>query len=199
MSLMMPIFMMRGLGITELAAGLALLPGGILMGVLGPIVGRLYDRVGPLPLALPGSILVSAVYWFMTTANEGMPYWLLVVANTMLSLGLAFMFTPLFGAGLGSLPPRLYSYGSATVATLQQVGGAAGTALFAAFYSIGVLAAGATDPITAAPDEVAAGVRLAFLVGAIATLGVVALAAFVRRPPEIVPDLPAAAPEPVSA
>jgi DHA2 family lincomycin resistance protein-like MFS transporter len=73
------------------------------------------------------------------------------------------------------------------LATIQQVAGAAGTAIFVAFLAIGSggaaaelgnVAPGAID--TAA---IAAGVRLAFLVGAIVSLAALVLAFFVRKPP----------------
>lgn len=193
MILIVPIYMMRGLGVEELTAGLVMLPGSLLMGLLGPVVGRLYDRFGPRPLVVPGTIATSAAYWCLSLVTEATPIPFLVAAHLLLSLGLSFLFTPLFTAGLGSLPSSLYSHGSATVATLQQVGGAAGTALFAALYSIGVIAAGGGDPSTTVPTEVAAGVRLVFLVGGIVTLVLVALAFFVRRPDDPVAPPPAPA------
>lgn len=39
---------------TLMRIGLLLLPGGALMAILSPIVGRLFDRVGPRPLVIPG-------------------------------------------------------------------------------------------------------------------------------------------------
>ena len=55
---------------------------------------------------------------------------MILIAHVVLSTALAFMFTPLFTSALGSVEPRLYSHGSAIVGTVQQVAGAAGTALF---------------------------------------------------------------------
>jgi DHA2 family lincomycin resistance protein-like MFS transporter len=48
---------------------------------------------------------------------------------------LAFSFTPLFSSGLGSLPMRLYSHGSAVFATTQQLAAAAGVALLVSVMS----------------------------------------------------------------
>ena len=66
------------------------------------------------------------------------PIWLMAGCwwFTVMSLGLALMFTPLFTAGLGAVPPHLYSHGSAILGTIQQVGGAAGTALLVAVLSL---------------------------------------------------------------
>jgi DHA2 family lincomycin resistance protein-like MFS transporter len=193
-------FLLQGVfGLDPLATGLLLLPGGLVMGVLAPFVGRLYDRVGPRPLVIPGAITVSLVLWGLTMVDQNTSVWFVLGAHIALSAGLAFMFTPLFTAGLGSLTPRLYSHGSAIIGTVQQLAGAAGTALFVA-----LMASVTAQRLTAGATQVAAtasGIQAAFLCGAIiSVLGVVA-ALFVRRPAEAVDagermpeDAPAAAP-----
>lgn len=81
--------------------------------------------------------------------------------------GLGLMMTPLMTESLGSLPEHLYSHGSAILATLQQLAGALGTAVF-----IAVATASTTTAGSASPD--AAGIRTTFMVA-----GCVGLAAFV--------------------
>ncbi|MCS5716373.1 DHA2 family efflux MFS transporter permease subunit [Herbiconiux sp. CPCC 205716] len=193
-------FLLQGvLGLDPLATGLLLLPGGLVMGALAPFVGRLYDRVGPRPLIVPGAITVSLVLWALTMVDQNTSVWFVLGAHIALSAGLAFMFTPLFTAGLGSLTPRLYSHGSAIIGTVQQLAGAAGTALFVA-----LMASVTAQRITAGATQVAAtasGIQAAFLCGAIiSVLGVVA-SLFMRRPAESVDEgermpegTPAAAP-----
>lgn len=188
MVIVLPIFLQYGMQLETSVIGLMLLPGGLAMGLLGPVVGRLYDRYGPKPLVIPGSIMVSAAFWSLAFGlGADTPIWFVVVAYVGLCLGLAFLFTPLFSSGLGALPPHLYSHGSALVATIQQVAGAAGTAMFVAFLAIGMAGAGETDVTIATPEQIAAGVHLAFLAGAITTLALVAVSFFVRKP--IVPEV----------
>jgi DHA2 family lincomycin resistance protein-like MFS transporter len=93
---------------------------------------------------------------------------------------LAFLFTPLFALSLSSVPPQLYSYASATIGTLQQLAGAAGTALFVTVMTIisaGLRSGGASDV-----EALAGGMRSAFLIGAIASLGLIAISIILKRP-----------------
>ncbi|MCU1446022.1 DHA2 family efflux MFS transporter permease subunit [Cryobacterium sp.] len=178
--ILLPIYMQNVLGLDALTTGLLLLPGGLTMGLLAPFVGRFYDRFGPTVLLVPGSIIVSAAFWFMTMLTASSPFWWVLVAHVALSFGLAFLFTPLFTSALGSLKPKLYSHGSAVVGTVQQLAGAAGTALF-----ITVMSSTAATRMADGAREVAAtadGIQAAFVYGAIISLFAIPLAFFIRRP-----------------
>ena len=185
--ILFPIYLEQGLGVEALIIGLTLLPGGLVMGLLGPLVGRLYDRFGPAPLVVPGSIVMSAAIWAMTLFDAETPIWFVLVTHVVLSIGLGFLFTPVFTAATGALPRHLYSHGSATIGTVQQVAGAAGTAAFIALLAVGTANAGAATPESATSAELIAGVHLAFVGGAILSLFGVVASFFIRRPvaPEI--------------
>lgn len=177
----LPLLLQQVLHAEPLFVGLLLLPGALLMGLLGPVVGRLYDRVGPRWLLVPGSLAVLASFGLFTQVAPQLPWWRLLAAHMLLSLGLAFLFTPLFTIALGSLPPHLYGHGSAVVGTVQQVAGAAGTALFVTVMS--TVAAGQPAG-TSAEAALAAGGRVAFLtVGSLWLIGIVAIL-FLRKPEE---------------
>lgn len=184
--ILLPIYMQNVLGVDALTTGLMLLPGGLIMGLLAPFVGRWFDKYGARILIIPGTILVSAVLWSMTLLGTGTQVWTILAGHIVLSLGLALIFTPLFTASLGSLPPHLYSHGSALIGSIQQVAGAAGIALFIALMSIGV--ANFTAEGTAPLEATAAGIRMAFTCGAVISLFMVGAAFFMRRPPANVGD-----------
>jgi len=184
--ILLPIYMQRVLQVEPLSVGVALLPGGLLMGLLGPFVGRLYDKFGPRPLLVPGAVTVSASLWAMTMFDQQTPFAMILIVYTVLCAGLAFMFTPLFTSALGSLKPHLYSHGSATVATIQQVAGAAGTALFIALYTLTSVHLGGQG--TKDPAALAGGVHTAFVCGAFISVIAVVGAFFVPKPdPELNP------------
>jgi DHA2 family lincomycin resistance protein-like MFS transporter len=178
-SILTPIYAQNVLGVTALTTGLLMLPGGLAMGLLGPLVGSLFDRFGARRLIVPGSIAVAIAMWSMVTFDEfTWPGWILIV-NILMSLGLAFIFTPLFTVSMSSAPPQLYSHASATVGTVQQLAGAAGTALFVTVLTIASVNGGAGESVVA---STAAGTHAAFLCGAIiATLALIP-AAMITRP-----------------
>ena len=186
--ILLPIYMQDVLGLEPVQAGLVLLPGGLLMGVLAPFVGRAYDRWGPRPLVIPGSIVVSASFWVLAMLTEDSSFVFVLAAHLAMSIGLALLFTPLFTSALGSLEPGMYSHGSAIIGTVQQLAGAAGAALFITLLtvqSVAMLDSGASEV-----SANAAGIHAAFLSGAIVSLLAIVASFFVRRSA----DAPAALP-----
>ncbi|WP_226760882.1 DHA2 family efflux MFS transporter permease subunit, partial [Arthrobacter sp. SO3] len=168
--ILLPLYLQEIRGLTSLETGLTLLPGGLAMGLLGPFIGRLFDKVGPLPLTVTGaSLLVVALFQF-SLLDAGTPVGWIIALHVGLSLGLALIFTPAFTTGLNPLPPHLYSHGSAIMNTLQQVAGAAGTALLVSIYA--VVSAGA---------GIVAGMHAAFLTASVIAVAAVVLAAMMRK------------------
>jgi len=176
----LPLYMQGTLGMSATESGLVVLPGALAMGLLGPVIGRIYDRWGTRVLLLPGTIVVLIILWGFTMLTETTPVWMLVVTQTLLSIGLAMSFTPLFTASLGSLAPKYYSYGSATVSTVQQVAGAAGIALLITVMSS--VSASAAQSGAAEAAAGAAGARAAFLLAAIIGTPLLISAFLIRKP-----------------
>lgn len=181
--ILMPIFAQSVLGLSPLQTGLVTLPGGIVMGALGPVAGRIFDAKGTRPLIIPGAIALLAAMLLMMTLNEDKNVWFLIGCALLLNIGMAFLMTPLMSNALSAVPMQLSAHGSSILNTLQQLAGAAGTALFVAVMSIGVSHSSSAPPFGPMID----GVRIAFLFGAaIATVVLVltvVLKVDVRRAP----------------
>lgn len=176
--ILLPIYLQNVRGFDTLQTGLFLFPGGALMGLAAPFVGRLFDRVGPVPMTTIGASLIALMLWRFSTIGADTPVPLLLGLHLLLSSGMALLFTPLMTTGMNPLPPRLYSHGSAVMSTLQQVGGAMGVALLVTVMTsrAGSLAA------SVGPDlAMAAGLRTAFAVGAGFAVVAAVLTVFLRR------------------
>lgn len=178
--IMLPLVMQDAMGFEPLWAGALMLPGGLAMGFLGPPVGRLYDRYGPRPILIPGIALVTlsiAALAFMMSPVTPWPF--LLIAHIVLMIGLATVFTPLMSASMAELEMHLYSHGSATISTVQQVAGAAGTALFVALMTI--RSSALVDDGVSTAEALAGGAQLAFSVGAVIMAVAVSLSLLVKR------------------
>lgn len=183
--ILLPMFFTNILNIDTLATGLIMLPGGLLMGVLAPGVGKLYDKVGARPLIVPGAtILLISLLGYALVLDQNTPIWLLVVLHLIMSLGLAFIFTPAFTTALNPLPHHLHSHGSALLSTLQQLAGAMGTALL-----VGVVAANTASKLAAGGDRVTAsvqGFQPGFLIGAACSVGIIVIGFLLGGKKEVV-------------
>jgi MFS transporter, DHA2 family, lincomycin resistance protein len=175
--ILLPLYTQGVLGLDTATSGLLLLPGGLLMGLAAPFVGRLYDRVGPRPLVVPGAVVVSAALWGFTLFDSQTSPLTVALTYLVLSTGFALLFTPLFTSGLGAIPGHLYSHGSAIVGTVQQIAGAAGVALFITVMTF--VATVAKD--TGETGVSMAGIHVAFICGAAISLITIPLAFFLRK------------------
>ena len=124
-----PIYTQQIRGISPLDSGLLMLPGAVIMGLMSPITGRLFDKYGARPLAVTGlSIMVVSTY-FLTNLTFETSYMYLMVVYSIRMFGMSMVMMPISTNGLNQLPPGLYPHGTAINNTLQQVSGAIGTAL----------------------------------------------------------------------
>lgn len=167
---LLPIYLQGALGLSTVATGLILLPGGVAQGIASPIAGRLYDAAGTRPIAIPGALILAAsqaTLWFALGDNT--PQWLIVTTLIFTNVAMALVMTPLMTASLSALPQPLYSHGSAILNTLQQLGGAAGTAVFIGVMSLSV-AGGASQAQSAS---------LSFGAGVVASIIALAAVSFV--------------------
>jgi DHA2 family lincomycin resistance protein-like MFS transporter len=178
--IMLPLLLQRSFGMAPLEVGLLMLPGSLLTGLLGPVVGNAYDRIGPRPLVIPGTAVAAAAFGLLFFVTAETPTWYFLMFHILLSIGLALTFSPTFTSALGSLPHHQYGHGSASLSTAQQVAGAAGNSGFVSIMSIGIASATAAGMSDGA--AMLAGAHTAFLFAAIVQVIVFGLAWFVRRP-----------------
>ncbi|HEY2095782.1 MAG TPA: MDR family MFS transporter [Pseudonocardia sp.] len=165
-AILLPLYLQTVLHTSTLVSGLAVLPGGLVLGLLGRPVGAWFDKVGSRPLVIPGSAAMAVALWLFTTLGPGSPLIAVIAIHVLLMAGLGLMMTPLMTESLGVLPDHLYSHGSAILSTLQQVAGALGTTVF---VTVATLAS--ANGSAASPDS--SGLHAAFIVA-----GCIGVAAF---------------------
>ncbi|MCS0673480.1 DHA2 family efflux MFS transporter permease subunit [Cytobacillus firmus] len=184
-TIILPMFLQTGKGLSVLITGLMLLPGSVLSGLIQPYVGRLFDKYGPKWLVIPGLVILIVMLWFFTTISPASSVAFIIALHIGLTVGIALIWTPAQTNGLNQLPPELYPHGTAVMNTLQQVGGAIGTAVAISILTGGMekYLYGSSDPtkLTEIANAMTAGSQGVFLFTMIIALIGLILAFFIRR------------------
>ncbi|MDQ0196686.1 DHA2 family efflux MFS transporter permease subunit [Paenibacillus wynnii] len=128
--ILLPIYLQTIRGFTPIDSGLMLLPGAILMGIMSPITGIIFDKIGARWLSVIGLIITVVTTWEFSQLTETTTYTHLILTYTARMFGMSMLMMPIVTAGLNQLPQRLSSHGTAMSNTLRTVGGALGIALF---------------------------------------------------------------------
>ncbi|MFF2482568.1 MDR family MFS transporter [Paenibacillus sp. NPDC058071] len=136
-SIILPLYMQQAMMMTAFAAGLTLMPGGIVNGIISPIAGRLFDKFGPKALIIPGLFLTALSLFLFSGVDLETPKGVFISLHIVLMIGISMIMMPAQTTGLNQLPQQLYPHGTAIVNTMQQVAGAIGTALFISLFSNG--------------------------------------------------------------
>lgn len=174
-AILLPLYLKGSLLYSAAVAGLILLPGSVLNAALAPVVGKNFDKVGAKKLLPIGFILtfIGAVL-FVSTITADVAIWKIIVSNMVFFAGVAFIIMPAQTNGLNQLPRQLYSDGSAVMNTLQQIAGAAGTAVAITLMIQGQKMHIVDQPTASIGEALASGTNYAFyFIAGIALIGLI--------------------------
>ncbi|MBT9253208.1 MAG: DHA2 family efflux MFS transporter permease subunit [Brockia lithotrophica] len=132
---LLPIYLQTIRGFTPLEAGLLLLPGSLVMGLLSPLAGALFDRFGPRPLAFFGFLITLITTYAFSHLTLETTYEELILLYTLRGIGLGFYMMPLMAVGMNYLPQSLQSHGTAMQNTIRMVAGSVGTSFLVTVMS----------------------------------------------------------------
>ncbi|WNS43916.1 MDR family MFS transporter [Paenibacillus sp. MMS20-IR301] len=127
--ILLPLYLQNARGYTAMESGFLLLPGSLIMGILMPVTGKLFDRFGARWLAVIGLLILIATTLSFTRLTDSTGYLYMALMSTGRRIGLAMILMPIQTAGLNQLPAKLNAHGTAISNTVKQVAGAVGTSL----------------------------------------------------------------------
>jgi len=201
--ILLPIYIQTIRGFTPMEAGILMLPGAIVMGVMSPITGRLFDKYGARTLAIAGLTIVIVTTYLFSGLDMEISYTSLMIIFAVRSFGMSMAMMPIMTNGLNQLPMHQNPHGTAMNNTLQQVSGAIGSALLitvmnaraeARAEELAENAMATMDPSVAQSEQAMAemqaqmaneamlnGINFSFLVSTIIALVALILAFFIRR------------------
>ena len=168
---LMPIYLQSYMGYSATVSGLVLMPGAILMGIMNPFAGRLFDKYGPRVLSIVGLIILTiSTLGFATLSSSTDVVWLTIIYTIrMFSLSLVNM--PITTWAMNALDNKVLNHGTSVNNTLRQVSGSLGTALLVSVdMFVSSTASGSMAPVEAGILGINAAFMTAVVLSAIALL-----------------------------
>jgi len=125
-TVLIPLFLQTMMGYTAQEAGLALMPGGIAIILVMPLVGMLLGKYDARRLLLFGFTMLSIALFYMTRFNLFIDFRHAAGARVIQALGLAFLFVPINTAAYAFLPKEKNNQASGLINLARNVGGSVG-------------------------------------------------------------------------
>jgi EmrB/QacA subfamily drug resistance transporter len=130
-----PQFLQQVQGWGAFNAGLTVLPQAVVMAVLMPLSGRIYDRIGPRWPATTGLATVAISTYLLHTMTVDTPRQHVMWLMTLLGVGLGLAFMPILTGGVAVIPLTRTNAASALNNVVQRVSGAIGLAVLTAILT----------------------------------------------------------------
>jgi EmrB/QacA subfamily drug resistance transporter len=127
--LLLPIYLQNILGYSPLKSGVLMLPGALIMGLMGPIAGKIFDKHGARVLAIIGLLITGVTTYEFTQLTVDTTYKFIMILYIIRSFGMSLLMMPIMTAGINALPEKLIAHGNAMTNTIRQVAGSIGSAI----------------------------------------------------------------------
>jgi MFS family permease len=112
-----------------LAAGLLLMPAGLILAVFFPVGGYLSDRMSARTLIVAGLFCFALSSWWLAYVDVNTPFWTIAWCVVLSRIGLGLIKPALNLSALKSLRPELLGQGAGMINFSRQLGGAFGVNL----------------------------------------------------------------------
>jgi EmrB/QacA subfamily drug resistance transporter len=125
-----PQFLQVEQGLQALDAGLVLVPSALVLIVMMPTAGRLYDRFGPRWPVTAGLLFMAYGSYLLAQTTLDTPRLDIEIWTSIRNLGTGLAMMPIMTAGVSSLKPALTSSGSGMNNVVQRVASSVAVAVF---------------------------------------------------------------------
>ncbi|WP_455542602.1 MDR family MFS transporter [Intestinibacter sp.] len=129
-SVMLPLYVQSIKGYPATISGFVTLPGAIVMAVLSPIAGKIYDKIGIRKLYIVSALLLFIANLGMSRITMDTSIWWACILNVFRYASIGCILTPIVTWGVSNIDSSLTSHGTALINTLRTIAGAIGSVVF---------------------------------------------------------------------
>ena len=129
------LYLQNVLHYSALQTGLRFLPATVVIIIMGPLAGRLTDRVGPRPLMTLGLLTVAAAMLIQSRISLHSGYGLLLPGFILMGLGMGLVMSPMSTAAMNAVDRRKSGAASGVLSMSRMVGGSVGLAAMGALVT----------------------------------------------------------------
>jgi len=123
---LLPAYAQGLMGYRATEAGEIIAPGGFLLILLFPIVGRIVDKIDVRWVIAAGVLTCSGAFWYMTNWYLQVSFGTLVLGRVIQAIGLAMLFLPVNALAFRDIPKDRSNYASALINLARNFGGSIG-------------------------------------------------------------------------
>lgn len=135
-SILLPLYVQSICGAKASLAGLLMLPGSLIMGIINPLTGKFYDRFGIKKLSIFGSICIFGASFALGFLTAELNILYVIASHTMMLVGIGCLMMPMTTWGMSALDSESSAHGTAIFTMLRTISGAVGTAIAVSLMSI---------------------------------------------------------------
>lgn len=100
-------------------------------------MGRIFDKIGPRKMIIPGMFVLMAVMFFYSTIHPGIPLYVFIIVYMILMVSISMIMMPSHTNAINQLPKHLYPHGTAIGNMIQPIAGAMGISVFVSIMTHG--------------------------------------------------------------
>lgn len=197
--MMLPTYLQNVHGLSPLNSGLTLLPGALMLGIISPVAGILYNKVGVKPLTLVGLAILTIGTLPFAFLSAATPSILITVFYGIRMLGIAIAMMPLMTNAMSALPNHRTTHGTAANNTARQIASSVVVALLSSVTqniingNTPAKSMQTTNPIHYASKLLNAsmdGFRASFIIGLVFAVVGIVFALFLKKDLDVKPAQP---------
>lgn len=183
---LMPIYVQDLMGYSATVSGLVIMPGAIIMAIVNPIAGKIFDKRGPRALSIIGMVTLTLTTFAFGILDLQSSIFIVTLLFTTRFFSMALVNMPITTWGMNALDTKLMNHATSINNTLRQVAGSIGTAFVVSIYTTMQQRIGGPNPPLEASMQA---FNFSFVIcGVLVAIGLVLTIVFVKGRPATIRD-----------